>query len=360
MISTIGVRKRGSSSSGFTLVELLVVISIIALLISILLPSLKKARDSAKAVKCAANLKSVGVGVATYLAENNGVYPPSYVYPNDAAGSWNLRDGGQNTTSVPFGYMHWSYFLYSNGKVGDEAFQCPSFTNGGAPRTNPGLESRNWESGQIDAGHNNNPNELVDKQATRMAYAANAAIMPRNKFTPLLSGGQRRNVLVQENRIKRPGSTILATEYLENWKALGVPESGSLVLVKSHRPINVFYHLGSSYNEYEAPESSPGFIYGEVGNAKSPEQYGLLRLGKVKDKTNILDYTSGVPQINAVGRSHPGGTDKAYGGTANFMFTDTHVDRMTAFQTMRNRLWGDRYYSLSGENQIINMDAPQD
>ncbi|UCG34240.1 MAG: prepilin-type N-terminal cleavage/methylation domain-containing protein [Phycisphaerales bacterium] len=59
---------------GFTLVELLVVISIIALLIAILLPSLSKARDQAKAVVCATRLKGQLSAVSVYAAESNGDY----------------------------------------------------------------------------------------------------------------------------------------------------------------------------------------------------------------------------------------------------------------------------------------------
>ncbi|HNO78539.1 MAG TPA: prepilin-type N-terminal cleavage/methylation domain-containing protein [Phycisphaerae bacterium] len=339
---------------GFTLVELLVVVSIIALLISILLPSLKTARNQAKAVKCAANARQVGQATSMYLAENSSFFPPSYAYPTTKSGGWSLTV--QSTSSVPNGYLHWSYFLYSGGKVKEEAFQCPNFNKGGAPRTNPGPIEDAWNSDQIDDGSNTSPNTLVDKQAVRMAYTANASIIPRNKFTPALSGGQRTNVLVQENRVKRPGDTILYTEYLSNWRALGVIQSGK-ILVKSHRPVNVFYHLGSGANEYQAPETNPGFIYGKIGLPKTAEDYGLLASGVVKNKTNILDYTSGIPQINAVGRDHPGGNDKNFGGTANFTFLDNHVERMTPLESLRTRKWGDRYYSLSGESEILNMNA---
>src|SRR6478735_6654327 len=93
--------------SGFTLVELLVVIGIIALLVSILLPALGKAREQANTVKCMANLKSIGQGIAMYVANNKGTLPNSYIYEG-----MGITAAAQTPTAATQGYVHWSYHIY--------------------------------------------------------------------------------------------------------------------------------------------------------------------------------------------------------------------------------------------------------
>jgi prepilin-type N-terminal cleavage/methylation domain-containing protein len=62
-------------SAGFTLVELLIVIGIIAVLVSILLPSLSRARQAAVMVKSLSNLRQLGLGLEMYKNENKGAFP---------------------------------------------------------------------------------------------------------------------------------------------------------------------------------------------------------------------------------------------------------------------------------------------
>lgn len=98
-------RRRISSTLAFTLVELLVVIGIIALLISILLPALNKARKSAQTTTCMSNLRQIGIAYRFYAEANKGYMP--YILNH----AWNSYVPGSGNTKRLYWYIALAPYL---------------------------------------------------------------------------------------------------------------------------------------------------------------------------------------------------------------------------------------------------------
>jgi prepilin-type N-terminal cleavage/methylation domain-containing protein/prepilin-type processing-associated H-X9-DG protein len=146
--------------NAFTLVELLVVIGIIALLISILLPSLNQARENAKSTQCLNNVRQIGIAFMMYANENKGFLP-------------NLTASRSARRNMD--WIHWQTgrdinesnvmrFLSSGGRssVSKDVLRCPS---------------DNWE------GHQLNGNAAADGPYF-YSYAVSTRIMNNNVGPP--------------------------------------------------------------------------------------------------------------------------------------------------------------------------------
>ena len=95
---------RNRNAAGFTLIELLVVIAIISLLVSILLPSLERARALAERVVCMTNVKQIALGFVFYVEDNEGFLPPGYMWPrNGYASNWSWFDFLATVTDIQAG-----------------------------------------------------------------------------------------------------------------------------------------------------------------------------------------------------------------------------------------------------------------
>jgi prepilin-type N-terminal cleavage/methylation domain-containing protein/prepilin-type processing-associated H-X9-DG protein len=93
-------RRRGCPRSGFTLVELLVVIGIVALLVGLLMPVLAGVADRGRDIQCQANLRGIMQAMHGYAAEHDGQFPWGYVNNRMAPGTWSPAPGSSDEEAV--------------------------------------------------------------------------------------------------------------------------------------------------------------------------------------------------------------------------------------------------------------------
>lgn len=340
-----------TTRSAFTLVELLVVIGIIALLISILLPALNKARDSANTTKCLSNLRTIGQGLALYGTENKGLLPAAYMYAPD-------NTGKQPYPFATNGYIHWSSYLYGDRSKrgtraayeslqGWDAFVCPSFNNGGIAPTNT-------FSANVDAGVAVETPGVIDQQAPRLSYTVNEALMPRNKFIDFgTTPPAKPYKLIKAASVKGSARTVLATEFAQDPQTVldDANSGGGSLVSKSHRPVHAFQSpLGT-------PDQWSGFEnLSSVGNGNMPtyqRNYDLvdgISTGSTKNRLAWIGRNHGKARVG------PNGQDVR---KTNFLYLDGHCESKRLHETLYPEFqWGERFYTIPNIGNLNNVMAP--
>jgi prepilin-type N-terminal cleavage/methylation domain-containing protein len=153
----------------FTLIELLVVVAIIALLISILLPSLSRAREITKRAVCASNLRGIGQGMKVYSNDNGDWYPTALFaeYTDTSAGyngssvEWithlsdmmtlpiNTAGGGNGLSSTTVHTSRSMFMLVVDGTCTAKQFMCPSSGDNEDDLRNLRDDGTTWVAAQV-------------------------------------------------------------------------------------------------------------------------------------------------------------------------------------------------------------------
>jgi prepilin-type N-terminal cleavage/methylation domain-containing protein len=215
----------------FTLIELLVVVAIIALLISILLPSLARARELSKRAVCSANLKGIGTAIATYANDNDQAYPippadmnattggasiTAYTAASGLIGKVVARNVQTTSTSQAVSMGRGLWMLVRDGATAPKQFICPSSDQSAADDTDPMIffdfpDGKNLSYGmQVPYGAVGKPNTDRDP---RMPLAADR-------------GWYGAQVETAASPAKTDITTLNATSVPDDWKPYNSPNHG--------------------------------------------------------------------------------------------------------------------------------------
>ena len=293
----------GAEPPGFTIIELLAVVSIIALLVALLMPALQGARKRAKAVVCAQNLHQLGVAIRTYASDNGGnfvgLYCPSYV----KGGGWNWHDfmgrQGYIGQQVSFKKLH---VLKGRGVVENwrwPILRCPSeklWTYWFNPDTYSGVPYNNYLNELINSSYDAN---FYLYEITTCGWCYWGACLPcvaHGYSTPNKPG------------VTPARSLILMDNALQNNTCDPLDGAGH------------YYHYYSWRGECKLP-------------CFQPDTFGVKY---------AYDYSAGHWVTNFFGIRNQPLFMHAYrhpGGTANGLYMDGHVDPVKPFELMPPDQW---------------------
>ena len=160
------------NSDGFTLSELLVVVTIIALIIALLLPALATAKQDAESAACLSNLRQLGLAAQEYVIAYHGSYPPGYYGVGNP--SWALQQKINRATHQ----TTWSPGILWMGRTNLNILVCPAVPI--APATGQIVLGYNYNTSYI--GHGSGEYNPVPANITNVSDPAGCALFGDGGF----------------------------------------------------------------------------------------------------------------------------------------------------------------------------------
>jgi prepilin-type N-terminal cleavage/methylation domain-containing protein/prepilin-type processing-associated H-X9-DG protein len=305
---------------GFTLVELLVVIGIIALLISILLPALNKAREQANALKCLSNLRQMGIATMEFAQDHHGYMPTcsddAYAkYADPLRYKFLYRNSGASGGGSVFD-SYSSLIPYLGGRFSD----AMSFMNASYKQSQVFVcPSDRWQDGSVTAGYAIVSNVISPPNDTPgyfpISYGVNADIATVTDQYGIgrVAQGNADQVSVSGGPTMNGAQQPLNCQLFRVYKPAEVLLYGDCCTRPSNHNNTILYQNDSLY-----------YTTDYLTAAGVPAGKSLCTL----DTTLKYSYLAGKIPITSTGypSQMPGNKARHAGNRVNFVFCDGHAE----------------------------------